>query len=639
MSDNLLVDAFIFLTAAVVSVPIAKRLGLGSVLGYLIAGIIIGPYLLNVVGKTEDVMHVAEFGVVLMLFLIGLELKPALLWQLKGPIVGLGVSQVTLTTAALAIAGLVFGLSWQQALTAGMILALSSTAIVLQSLTERRLLKTESGQASFAVLLLQDIAVIPMLALIPLLAPMGDAAAAGPSLGGWQDGLLIAAVICAIILGGHYLMRPVFRFIAQSGLREIFVAAALLLVILIALAMEHVGLSPALGTFLAGVVLAESEYRHELEANIEPFKGLLLGLFFISVGAGINFTLLTQQPGLVLGLMLLLTLVKLLVLHGLGGVARMHASHRWTFALALAQGSEFAFVLLTLAYKGQLFDAQMVALLTLVVALSMALTPVLLIINQRLVQTRVSAKEEEREADKIDEQDNPVVIVGFGRFGQIVGRLLHAHGIGTTILDNDAGHIEVLRKYGYKVFYGDADRLDLLYAAGAHQAKLLVVAVGNPAKSLAVCELAQKHFPQIKLLARAIDRPHAHQLLQIGVDLVYRETVGSAVDLGVCALKELGIRANQAWRAGQTFKLHDEKLLREQTAFLDDESMYITKSVQYRHILAEMLKANQDDKRHELMSAWENKIEPDEGNENPEEEPPRPFFASQIRDTPTRGEK
>lgn len=307
--------------------------------------------------------------------------------------------------------------------------------------------------------------------------------------------------------------------------------------------------------------------------------------------------------------------------------------------MALAQGSEFAFVLLTLAYKGQLFNAEMVALLTLVVALSMALTPVLLIINQRLVQTRVQQQEEEREADTIDAQDNPVIIVGFGRFGQIVGRLLHAHGIGTTVLDNDAGHIEVLRKYGYKVFYGDADRLDLLYAAGAHQAKLLVVAVGNPAKSLAVCELAQKHFPQIKLLARAIDRPHAHQLLQIGVDLVYRETVGSAVDLGVCALKELGVRANQAWRAGQTFKQHDEKLLREQTAFIDDENMYITKSVQYRHILAEMLKANQDDKRSELMSAWENQTDIDNGNENPEEEAPRPFFASQIRDTPTRGEK
>lgn len=636
MTDGVLFDAFIFLTAAVVSVPIARRLGLGSVLGYLIAGIIIGPYLLNVVGKTDDVMHVAEFGVVLMLFLIGLELKPALLWQLKGPVLGLGGSQVLLTTVAIAIVSLLFELRWQQAVTAGMILALSSTAIVLQSLTERRQLKTESGQASFAVLLFQDIAVIPMLAIIPLLAARGSLPDTTPTLGGWQDGLLIAAVICGIILGGHYLMRPVFRFIAQSGMREIFVAAALLLVILIALAMQSVGLSPALGTFLAGVVLAESEYRHELEANIEPFKGLLLGLFFISVGAGINFTLLAHEPGMVLGLLALLILIKCLVLQGLGGVSRMNASHRWTFALALAQGSEFAFVLLTLAYQSQLLSAHLVSLLTLVVALSMALTPVLLILNQRFVQRRYEGQEEEREADKIDEHDNPVIIVGFGRFGQVVGRLLHAHGIGTTVLDNDAGHIDVLRKFGYKVFYGDADRLDLLYAAGAHKAKLLVVAVGNPAKSLAVCELAQKHFPQLKLLVRAIDRPHAHQLLQQGVDMVYRETVGSAVDLGVNALKELGVRANQAWRAGQTFKQHDEKLLREQTAFIDDESMYITKSVQYRHILAEMLQANQEDRRSEIMSAWEN-TPPQE--EEPETQIQRPFFASRNHDTPSRGEK
>ena len=638
MNHDLMFDAFIFLTASVVSVPFAKRLGLGSVLGYLIAGIIIGPYLLNVIGKTENVMHVAEFGVVLMLFLIGLELKPALLWQLKGPIVGLGGSQVLLTTIAITILDLLFGLKWQQALTIGMILALSSTAIVLQSLTERRQLKTESGQASFAVLLFQDIAVIPMLALIPVLAPKGGVADAGPAIAGWQDALLITAIISGIILGGHYLMRPVFRFIAQSGLREIFVAAALLLVILITLAMRSVGLSPALGTFLAGVVLAESEYRHELEANIEPFKGLLLGLFFISVGASINFTLLAEHPWLILGLLLLLILIKCLVLQGLGGLSRMNPAHRWTFALALAQGSEFAFVLLTLAYQGKLLSTEMISMLTLVVALSMALTPVLLIINQRFVQRRYQEQAEEREADPIEDHNNPVLIVGFGRFGQVVGRLLHAHGIGTTILDNDAGHIDVLRKFGYKVFYGDADRLDLLYAAGAHKAKLLVVAVGNPAKSVAVCELAKKHFPQLTLLVRAIDRAHAHQLLQLGVELVYRETVGSAVDLGVNALKELGVRANQAWRAGQTFKQQDEKLLREQTAFIDDESMYITKSVQYRHLLAEMLQANQEDRRSELMSAWEN-IEPSTPEDEEQETQPRLFFASQLRDTPTRGEK
>ncbi len=610
MESGLLYNAFIFLTAAVVSVPIARRLGLGSVLGYLIAGMLIGPYLLNLVGETEDVMHVAEFGVVLMLFLIGLELKPALLWQLKGPILGAGGSQVLLTTLALSVIGVALGLNWPQSISAGMILALSSTAIVLQSLNERRQLKTESGQNSFAVLLFQDMAVILMLALLPLLSPAGkNPSSNGTELAGWQNGLLVAGVIIGIVLAGHYLMRPVFRFIAQSGLREIFVAAALLLVILIALAMESVGLSPALGTFLAGVVLAESEYRHELEANIEPFKGLLLGLFFISVGAGINFDLLANQPLQVMGLLLGLIVVKCLILQLVGRLTRMTPGHRWTFALALSQGSEFAFVLFSFAGQLKLFPPQQVATLILVVALSMALTPLLLIANERLIQIRWRQEQEEMEADTIDESDNPVIIVGFGRFGQVVGRLLHAHGIGTTVLDNDVGHIDMLRKFGYKVFYGDADRVDLLYAAGAHKAKLLIVAVGSPAKSVAVCELAQKQFPQLRILVRAIDRPHAHQLLQLGVDLIYRETVGSAVDLGVSALRELGVRANQAWRAGQTFKQHDEKLLREQTAFLDDENMYITKSVQYRHILAEMLRANQEDRRSELMSAWESNLE------------------------------
>jgi monovalent cation:proton antiporter-2 (CPA2) family protein len=605
MEQSMLFDAAIFLTAAVVSVPIARRFGLGSVLGYLIAGVVIGPYLFNFVGASDEVMHVAEFGVVLMLFLIGLELKPALLWQLKGPIIGIGGSQVLFTSITFSLIALVFGLRWQQAVAVGMILALSSTAIVLQSLTERRMLKSEAGQTSFSVLLFQDIAVIPMLALLPFLAPGLKTVAETSSMSGWQSGLLIALVIAGIILGGHYLMRPVFRFIAQSGLREIFVAAALLLVILTALATESVGLSPALGTFLAGVVLAESEYRHELEANIEPFKGLLLGLFFISVGAGINFSLLAEHPFLIAGLLLLLLAVKFFILQGVGGLAHMTKGHRWSFSFALAQGSEFAFVLFSFAHQLKLFDAELTALLTLTVALSMAFTPLLLMLNSYLQNQWQQQEDEQREADPIDEQENPVIIVGFGRFGQVIGRLLHAHGIGTTVLDNDVAHIDMLRKYGYKVFYGDADRIDLLQAAGASKAKLLIIAVSNQAKSIALCELAQRHFPQLKILVRAVDRAHAHQLLQLGVELIYRETVGSAVDLGVSALRQLGIRGNLAWRAGQTFKEHDEKLLREQTAFLDDEKMYITKSVQYRHLLAEMLKATQEDRHSELMHAWE----------------------------------
>ncbi len=612
MEHGLLFDAVIFLTAAVVSVPIARRLGLGSVLGYLTAGILIGPYVLNLVGASDNVMQAAEFGVVMMLFLIGLELKPALLWQLRGPIIGIGGSQVLLTAAAFCAIAILLGLRWPQAIAIGMILSLSSTAIVLQSLTERRMLKSEAGQTSFSVLLFQDIAVIPMLAILPFLAPGLKVIEEPSTLGGWQNGLMIALVIGGIVLGGHYLMRPVFRFIAQSGLREIFVAAALLLVLLTAFATESVGLSPALGTFLAGVVLAESEYRHELEANIEPFKGLLLGLFFISVGSGINFSLLAEHPFLIAGLLLLLLTVKFCILQAVGGLAKMSSGHRWSFAFALAQGSEFAFVLFAFAQELKLFDSSLTSMLTLTVALSMAFTPLLLILNHRLQNKWHAEQQEQREQDAIDEQENPVIIVGFGRFGQVIGRLLHAHGIGTTILDNDAGNIDMLRKYGYKVFYGDADRIDLLHAAGADKAKVLIIAVSNQSKSIALCELAQRHFPHLKILVRAVDRAHAHLLLQMGVELIYRETVGSAVDLGVAALRQLGIRGNMAWRAGQTFKEHDEKLLREQTAFLNDEKMYITKSVQYRHILAEMLHATQRDRHSELMSAWEHVLEEDE---------------------------
>lgn len=607
MQEHFLLYAAIFLLAAVVSVPIARRFGLGSVLGYLLAGVLIGPYLFDFVGDTEDVMHVAEFGVVLMLFLVGLELKPSLLWQLRGPIIGIGGSQVILTTAAFSLIAFLFNMPWQKAIAIGLILSLSSTAIVIQSLSERGLLKTEAGQTSFSVLLFQDIAVIPILAIFPLLAPIQLTKTAHTTeLGGWQNGLLIVLVIAAIILGGHYLMRPIFRFIAKSGLREIFLAAALLLVILTALATESVGLSPALGTFLAGVVLAESEYRHELETNIEPFKGLLLGLFFISVGAGINFSLLGLHPFIVGGLLLLLLSVKFIILQGIGGLARMSRGHRWSFAFAMAQGSEFAFVLFSFAQQIRLFDPALTSLLTLTVALSMAFTPILLILNNTLQNKWAKeSPDDSRSADPIDEYDNPVIIVGFGRFGQVIGRLLHAHSIGTTILDNDVANIDLLRKYGYKVFYGEADRIDLLEAAGADKAKLLVVAISNQAKSLAICELAQRHFPQMKLLVRAIDRAHAHQLLQMGIDCIYRETMGSAIDLGVAALEQLGIRGNIAWRAGQTFKVQDEKLLREQTAYIDDEKMYITKSVQYRHILADMLYTTQRDRHSELMRAWE----------------------------------
>ncbi|SIR15336.1 Kef-type potassium/proton antiporter, CPA2 family [Aeromonas sp. RU39B] len=603
---SMLQDALIYLAAAVIGVPLAKRLGLGSVLGYLLAGILIGPYLLGLVGEQKDVMHFAEFGVVLMLFLVGLELKPALLWQLKGPILGTGGLQLLLTTGLLTLFGRLCTLPWQESIAIGLILALSSTAIVLQSLQERRQMQSESGRSAFAVLLLQDIAVIPILALLPLLALQPAELAANTGLSGWQQGVVVAAAISGIVLGGHYVMRPIFRAIAQAHMREIFVAAALLLVVGIAVLMESVGLSPALGSFLAGVVLADSEYRHELEADIEPFKGLLLGLFFMSVGAGINFHLFADHPLLIPALVIGLMLTKWGVLMGLGKLLRMSPSQNWTFALALAQGGEFAFVLFSFAGQTGVLSDATTALLTLVVTLSMALTPLLLIANDRLIQPRYDYRPQ-NVTDEVPPEPvaNPVLIAGFGRFGQIVGRLLHGHGIGTTILEQDPSQIEMLRKFGYQVFYGDASRLDLLHAAGAHQARLLVLAVNDPATAVSIIETVRKHFPHLKILARAQDRPHAHEILRHGVDRVFRETLGSAVDLGVEALTQLGFRANQAWRAGQTFKRHDNRLLHEQTQYLDDEHTYINKSLQYRDILADLLQDDEEEQARIRTHAWD----------------------------------
>ncbi|MGY4027559.1 monovalent cation:proton antiporter-2 (CPA2) family protein [Aeromonas rivuli] len=607
MGHGILFDAFIYLSAAVIAVPLAKRWGLGSVLGYLLAGIVIGPFLLGLVGERQDVMHFAEFGVVLMLFLVGLELKPALLWQLKGPILGTGGLQVALSTAALTGFACLIGLPWQQGVAIGLILALSSTAIVLQSLQERKQMQSESGRSAFAVLLFQDIAVIPILALLPLLAMAPVAQSDQSELAGWQHGLLVAAAIAGIIFGGRYLMRPVFRAIAQSHMREIFVAAALLLVIGIAVLMESVGLSPALGSFLAGVVLADSEYRHELEADIDPFKGLLLGLFFMSVGAGINFGLFAEHPVLIPTLVIGLMTLKWLVLMAIGLVLRVSPSQRWTFSLALAQGGEFAFVLFSFASQNRVLPEPMIGLLTLVVALSMALTPLLLILNDKVIQPWFDyrSQPERPEHEQPQALDNPVIIAGFGRFGQIVGRLLHGHGIGTTILEQDASQIETLRKFGYQVFYGDASRIDLLHAAGAHKAKLLVLSINDPVTSLTVIEMVKKHFPHLKILARAQDRPHAHNILRLGVDGVFRETLGSAVDLGVEALTNLGFRANQAWRAGQMFKRHDNWLLREQINYLDDEHTYINKSLQYRDILSDLLRDDQQGQEHVHAHNWD----------------------------------
>lgn len=586
--DSLLFQAFVFLAAAVISVPVASRLGLGSVLGYLAAGAIIGPWALGLVGEVGDVMHFAEFGVVMMLFLVGLELKPALLWKLRSPILGLGGLQVVVTTLITAGLGLLAGLPWTQALAVGLVLSLSSTAIVLQTLKEKGLLPTPGGQSCFAVLLFQDIAVIPMLALLPLLAMGGSAvasvqgheAAGIGTLPGWQQGLITVGLIAAIVVGGRWLTRPVFRFIASAGLREVFTAFALFLVIGIALAMQAVGLSPALGTFLAGVVLAESEYRHELESDIEPFKGLLLGLFFISVGASIDFGLVQNQAGVLAGLVATLVLVKFVVLVILGRAFRLDGaqaigSQGMLFSFTLAQGGEFAFVLFSLARTQNVLPDPLIDSLTAVVALSMAATPLLMIVNQKLVQPRFARSKDQREADAIAHDDSTdVIIAGFGRFGNVVGRLLRANGVATTVLDLDPDQISVLRRFGLKVFYGDAARLDLLHAAGAGSSKLLVLAIDEPERATEMAAQIRHEFPNLTILARAHSVEHSYDLMRAGVEHVYRETLDSALALGVDALRHLGLRSYQALRAARVFRAHEEQGVRQR--FEMNEDAYIS---------------------------------------------------------------
>jgi monovalent cation:proton antiporter-2 (CPA2) family protein len=607
--QDFLLQAFIYLSAAVLSVPIAQRLGLGSVLGYLVAGIAIGPFVFGFVGAESGIMHFAEFGVVMMLFIIGLELRPALLWAMRKPILGLGGLQVLIT--GLAIAGIAYavGMDWPVAVAIGMVLALSSTAIVLQSLREKGLMGTEGGQSAFAVLLFQDIAVIPMLAVLPLLALdsaiVSDATGHGVAVSGWRQAILVVGVVAGIILVGRFVMRPVFRFIAETRLRDIFTATALLLVIGIALLMHLVGLSPALGAFLAGVVLAESEYRHELESNIEPFKALLLGLFFISVGASIDFALILDRPLLIVGMMVGLIALKLVIMIGLARIFRLATSEGLLFAFALAQGGEFAFVLLSFAIQSHVLTPEIANPLVAVVALSMAVTPVLLVLHERLIAPMLAQAEVEQEADEIDSGDKPVVIAGFGRFGMTVGRLLAANGVQATILDHDVRQIEALRKFGFTVFYGDASRLDLLTAAGCDNAKLLVIAVDDPDKAIEIADVARQNFPNLRILARVRDRRHGYEFLERGIEDIFRETHGSAVAMGAAVLTGLGYRKYKAHRAARAFRHHDEHTFHELAPMWQDESTYIIESQQRAEDIRRLLQADKTEDYSEVDHAWE----------------------------------
>jgi monovalent cation:proton antiporter-2 (CPA2) family protein len=612
--SSFLFQAMIYLAAAVVVVPIAKRIGLGSVLGYLLAGVLIGPAVMGFIGREgQDIMHFAEFGVVMMLFLIGLELEPHLLWQLRKPIFGLGGLQVLLTALAIGGIAIFFGLSWREAIALGMILSLSSTAIVLQTLNEKNLMKTPAGQSSFSVLLFQDIAVIPMLALFPLLATGHapnetdghDSTTLVNNLPGWAQTLVVLGSVALIILAGRYLLRPLFKIIAATKLRELFTATALLLVVGIAVLMTQVGLSPALGTFLAGVVLANSEYKHELESDIEPFKGLLLGLFFIAVGASIDFELIARQPLLVSLLVLNLMLVKGVVLSVLGKLFKLPMAQNLLFAFALSQVGEFAFVLFSFSSQNGVLSGELIDMMMAVVAISMALTPVLLLLHEKWVQPKYSRRETdgEKEPDAIEES-NSVIIAGFGHFGNTVGRFLRAHKIGMTILDNNQDRVDLLRKMGFKVYYGDASRYDLLYAAGAAKAKLIIIAVEPSEKRLEMIETVKKHFPDLRMLVRATNRYDAYDQMNAGMLHVYRETIDTALRVGVDAMKFLGWRQYTAQRAARTFFKLDEANLKKLAAIKDDNEYIITAREKIEE-LERILQADQNQVASAIDTGWD----------------------------------
>jgi glutathione-regulated potassium-efflux system ancillary protein KefC/glutathione-regulated potassium-efflux system protein KefB len=614
--NGVLFEALVYLAAGVISVPVAKRLGLGSVLGYLVAGVIVGPHLLNLTGQAEDVMHFAEFGVVILLFLIGLEVRPALLWRMKTAIFGLGAAQMLGTAALLAAAAAALGLDWRTALAAGLILAMSSTAIVLQSLDEKGLRQGAVGEAAFGVLLFQDLSVIPLFALLPLLG-QGGATSVDHSLlaalPAWARALAVIGAVTVVIFGGRYLTQPVFRFIAAARLREIFTASALLLVVAVAALMEAVGLSPALGAFLAGVVLAESEFRRELETDIEPFRGLLLGLFFITVGAGLDLKLVADRPLLVAGLMVGLVALKVLAMYSAARLFRTPARVAATIGVALAQGGEFAFVLLGFAVGAQVLPPELSRLFTAVIAVSMAASPLLLAAFERLVLSRQRTRDEPEHLP-FDEGAPDAIVAGFGRFGQIAARLLMANGFKIVTLESSIEQIDILRQFGWRVHYGDASRLDLLRAAGADKAKLLLIAIDDRDKASEMVEAAHQAFPHLTILARAYDRRHAYELLREGADAVERETFESALNFGRRALVKLGVPERRALKAAVVFRDHDRALFERLAPLAGEEDRYIMASRDSREtteklLQAEMARLSEEDERDGQAPAPPSRVE------------------------------
>ncbi len=589
--------AFLYLSAAVLTVPIARALGLGAIIGYLAAGIAIGPWGFGLVSNVQDILHFAEFGVVLMLFLVGLELQPTRLWSLRRPIFGLGSAQVLGCALLLCGAALLAGLPWRVALVGGLGLALSSTAIALQSLAERNVLRTTSGESAFSILLFQDIAAIPILALVAVLGTASGSGAGHSPDAAALEALKVVGVIAAIVLGGRLLLRPLLRWIARSRTPEIFTAAALLLVVGIAYLMVLVGLSMALGAFLAGVLLAESEFRRELETDIEPFKGLLLGLFFIAVGMSIDFGAMLRAPLTVALLLVGFVLIKSVVIYVLARGVKIPYQERPVFTLLLAQGGEFAFVVFQAAAGAGALPGEMASLLIGAVALSMLCTPVLLVVLDRFVLPRYAATLRAPPEGEISEpQTAPVLIAGFGRYGQIVARVLLAQGIPATVLDHSVDILEVARTFGYRVYYGDATRLDLLRMAGAAQARVLVLAVDAPGPSLKIATLAREHFPHLKIVARARDLTHWNELRDLGVTQVQRELFESSLASARSVLEHMGLEEAEADALVVRFRLHNIALADRMYPHHKDQARMIAVAREGRNQLAEQLAKEREER-------------------------------------------
>ena len=568
---NWLTTGLIYLAAAVIAVPLARALGLGSIIGYLAAGIVIGPWGLALVTDAQTILSVAEFGVVLMLFLIGMELEPRRLWAMRRPIFGWGAVQMGASAALMVAVAATFGVPWTVALAAALGLALSSTAIGLAVLGERNALPTPAGQGVLAIALFQDVAAIPILALLPLLGAQAAAAAGG----GWLGAAKAVAVIAALLLGGRLLLRPALRWIARSRTPEIFTAASLLLVVATAALMHAAGLSMALGAFLAGVLLAESEYRRELETDLEPFKGLLLGLFFIAVGMGIDFAVVFARPGLVAAIVLGFLVLKTLVLLAMARAMPVPLAERPLFTILLAQGGEFGFVVFQAAQGAAVFDAPTASLLVAAVALSMLVTPLALAAVDRWLMPRLAARGAAALPEIDEPQDGPVIIAGFGRYGQIIGRLLMANGIQPTVLEHDSEQVESVRRFGWRAFYGDATRLDLLRMAGADKARVLVLAIDDEERSLDLVDLVHQHFPRLQVVARARNVQHWYQLQQRGVAHIERETFDSALMSGRSVLELMGFERHQARNLALRFRRHNLEQLAEAAPHFKDESKLI----------------------------------------------------------------